>query len=158
MPVIKKGLMILIIYLAIFSNLFQSAVIATFAGLRILIAIYRRYIKKDEFRFFSSVSYEITVLILWIYCMLSELSGGNARLVESHSNGNSFFANLATTFTTSLSWIPRINKWFMLFVFIIIIAAILSLRKRIKESSEFIYTVLFAFSAMIHLRTNRDTC
>lgn len=76
---IKKGLFLFAVYLAVFSNLASSGILAVFAGSRVLFALVERIRKRITWKeFFKSTSLHIGILVLWLLSAVFELSGGRA--------------------------------------------------------------------------------
>ena len=81
----KKGLLFLVIYLAIFSNLPDSGILAAYAGAALLGSILAR-VRKKTGRSAKENTFFIVVLILWAISAAFELSGGRARSGIQDSN------------------------------------------------------------------------
>lgn len=85
-PPLKKGCFYIAVYFAIFSNLFNNAILAAYCGAVLLLA----FIKKDgnpvhRIRsLWSSHKLFAIITILWFLSALIEATGGRARSVGNH--------------------------------------------------------------------------
>lgn len=74
-----KGFFLLAVYLAIFSNLPSSGILAAFAGCRVLLAMIRQFREKSGIKnFFLQNAVYIGILLAWLASAIFELSGGRA--------------------------------------------------------------------------------
>ena len=80
---IKLGFLILVTYLAIFSNLFHSAILATFVASRMLFSI--KTIRKGLKDYCLNFWYEILVIVLWLISAMFEAGGGRAAVSDGIS-------------------------------------------------------------------------
>ncbi len=133
----KKGLFILLSYLAVFSNLYCSIIIAAYALAKLIID-YKKPIK-------GNIIY-IFIVAMWVISCAYELSGGRAESVQGFS---SFFPDLRKTVEILLNGCRNLNKMFILVVFFAA-AALFPLRRRIKNKRQlsilllaFLFTIAF---------------
>lgn len=83
--VLKKILFIVLIYMAVFSNIFHSETIAIYCGVVLLNGMLKR-MKERDWNFKNYVSqYKIYLSIIasWLCALLFEMSGGRAEAVSS---------------------------------------------------------------------------
>ncbi len=77
---LKTGVMILIVYLAVFSNMFQTIILMSFMGGTILYDVFQT--KKNKGRFTDILKRQIVPLLIigmWLISMAFEMSGGRAN-------------------------------------------------------------------------------
>ena len=76
---VKKGFFLLAVYLAVFSNLASSGVLAAYAGSRVLLALVEKLRKKITWKeLFRETALHLGILTLWLVSAVFELSGGRA--------------------------------------------------------------------------------
>jgi len=81
---IAKGFLIAGLYLAVFSNLFASVILAVYAGCSILEHAARAIARKERFGgVLRESALHIGVLLMWLVSAVFELSGGRARSMDS---------------------------------------------------------------------------
>lgn len=73
-----RGCFYVVVYLAIFSNLPASGILAAWAGSVLLLELLRRWKQKNWAGFLSGSAFPIGVLIAWLVSAVFELSGGRA--------------------------------------------------------------------------------
>lgn len=74
-----KGFFLLAVYLAIFSNLPSSGILAAFAGCRVLLAFIEQFRKRSGVKCFVQQNFAyIGILTAWLASAIFELSGGRA--------------------------------------------------------------------------------
>ena len=78
--VIQKGLLIILMYLAVFSNLFSSCILAVYAGYRLLCCMAEAIRSRMPLKHFLKKSgLFLGILAAWAVSVIFELSGGRAR-------------------------------------------------------------------------------
>lgn len=76
---LRKGFFLLAVYLAIFSNLPSSGILAAFAGCRVLMAFVEQFRKRSGVKQFAQQNFVyIGILTAWLASAIFELSGGRA--------------------------------------------------------------------------------
>ena len=116
-----KGLFFLVIYLAIFSNLPASGILAAYAGSRILLSLirHRKHLKlkplMEENAFF------LGILALWLVSAVFELSGGRAG---SAAMGGSILSQLRQTCFLLKNVVLGSNRLFLGFSVVVVAAAL----------------------------------
>lgn len=103
-----KSFLVLMIYFAVFSNLFGNCVLAIYAGLRVLenLWAYRKE-NKGFLRFAKQNSVYLLVLVLWCVSAFFELNGGRASGFFNHNQ--SFIARVKQTVWLLLDVIERMD-------------------------------------------------
>lgn len=135
---VKKSIFLLCLYLALFSNLFASVIIGSYAGILLCIRLIRSIKARVGFRVFCSQNGAwLIVAIVWIAVQCLEVSGGRAA---SLSEEMSFAALLGETLQ-ALSTLP-INRGFVaicaLIIALFMIAVFIHGRgKKAKNTQEF---------------------
>lgn len=84
----KKSLLLPAVYLAVFSNLFESAILACWCGLELLNALLRLGKKRLAPRdFWREQSFSLVLVLLWLLSALFEGLGGRGSIPSSLSFG-----------------------------------------------------------------------
>ena len=77
---LKNGVLLLLIYLCTFSNLFASVIFATFVGVDMVFSIVSSIRKRESFKQIVKKNiYSLLVVILWLICLYYEAGGGRAN-------------------------------------------------------------------------------
>ncbi|SCY21127.1 hypothetical protein SAMN02910451_01746 [Butyrivibrio hungatei] len=127
-PEFVRGIWIIAIYLAVFSNMFNSIVIAVYASLRLLIYIFQSLKRKNNCLIYKNVKYECAVLVMWIYSLVAELNGGRAHsLIGAGKKGESYISRVVQTFLCSMNLFKKFNKYFLLFSFLLVAYSVLAI-------------------------------
>lgn len=120
-PEIIKGTWIIAIYLAVFSNMFNSIVIAVYASLRLFIYIFQSLKRKSNCLIYKNAKYECAVLMMWIYSLVAELNGGRAQsLMGENGKKERYISRVVQTFLCSINLFKKLNKYFLLFSFLLV--------------------------------------
>lgn len=100
----SKSLLLLFAYLAVFSNLFESAILACWCALELLAALLRKPRRRPDRAFWKEQSFSLALLLLWLLSVWFESRGGrgaasSARpygeaLGESFRQAGSFFGGV----------------------------------------------------------------
>ena len=139
--VVHTGLMFLVFYLALNSNLFHSIILASFAGANILRSIIRRLRdkgKKEEktghsksFGFIRQNAIWIAIIVIWIIVHLFEMNGGRAGMANAGSVG----FPVGETIKILLSSLSGIKVTFLICVAGLVgIALVILLTRKIKRT------------------------
>ena len=120
-----KATYVLLIYLAVFSNLYSSIILAAYAAISLLMDLFENNMTKG-----NRIAY-IAIVVLWILSCLFEMTGGRASAGES---GNWLEALGATLLLFRKSLVGT-NKFLVLQFSVIAIAgiSILFVRKKKKD-------------------------
>lgn len=82
-PAAVQGVMLLLVYLAVFSNMFLNCILAVYAGVCLLENLIAAIQKKETIKsVLSGNLLNICILVLWCVCAFFELSGGRAGSVS----------------------------------------------------------------------------
>lgn len=132
----KKGIFIAVVYLAIFSNLVTSGILAAYAGSRLLLNLLRnlkRFRLKD---YVKENGIYLLILVFWFISAVFELSGGRA----ASSASRSLLHRMMNTAHLLLDVLHGCNRMFWLCVFAICaIAVFLFLRAKGKGDEETVF-------------------
>ena len=139
---LQKGLFWLVIYLAVFSNLVVSGILAAFAGSRILLDLIR---SRKDFHFRACVTRNqvpLMILVFWFISAVFELSGGRAASASSES----FFTNVIySLYFLKDILLHECSRIFWGFTVItILLCVILFLRSKGKDAEDKIFLQLFS--------------
>ena len=150
-----KGIFYVVIYLAIFSNLVDSGILAAYAGSCLLFNLLN-HIKKFNFsRYIQKNKVSLVILIMWFVSAIFELSGGRASVTSS--------TGLLTRTKYSLLHLLRVlrgcNPLFWVTVAVIILlCAVCLLRSRCKDKDSkiliFTVTLILIAGAAITVYSN----
>lgn len=134
----NKGILVLAIYLAIYSNLFSSIVLVAYCGVVILQRIIWKAIReKGKAQLAVSIKQNaiyVGIIAIWLVSLLFEFKGGRAGSVGT-AGGLTGVRNAASYLNSSLK---NINKYFMIFTIGTVLLTIGSVVNRIirKEDRE----------------------
>ena len=147
---IKNAFLLPAIYLAIFSNLFQSIIFAGYIGVELLFNfIFLLKSTKKSFNvltlknFIKDNIFSVAVLIGWFLCALFEAGGDRAQAVGSHPLAISEAAH------TLFLWLRHINKPSLLFCAVNIILALFIYFKSNSKKSDFSILLLKLISSAL---------
>ena len=83
---LAEGALLLILYLAVFSNMFLNCILAVYAGVCLLERLCEMLRKKERFvHVLRENLLHVYILVLWAVCAVFELSGGRAASVSGGS-------------------------------------------------------------------------
>ena len=117
---IYGGLLILAVYLAVFSNMFNNIVLVTFSGVTVLTAIIRGHRKSKAKEILASCWLHFTICCMFIFAIILQLM--DRRNEEAANQG--MVTGLFPAITNLIKQVASINKMLILVVGIIVIAAI----------------------------------
>lgn len=138
---LRKGLFLLVLYFAIFSNTQLNIIIATFSFVKI-IEVYFLKIKKGKKIILKSIWLYCLIMILWLLTVIFDLRGERAKDVATANQGT-FLQNLGLTLNKFIELFRNQNKYiFILFVLLIIIAVILSAVRGKNSNYQFLLIIL----------------
>lgn len=126
---IFKGIVLTLIYLAIFSNLFASYIIAVWAGIEIVFDFFEQS-QIDFKKFFLKNRNYFFIIVGWIISAFFEINGGRAGSL----NTNSYSENIKETVKFLLIKIDTVNKMFAFFsVLVIVIGGVIIIKKESEK-------------------------
>ena len=136
---VQTGLVLVLTYLAVFSNLFHSAILVTYLGTVLLLNLSE--IKNGIKEYVSKNKYELGTIVLWLLSLILESQGRRA----DQGNGLSM-AVVADTFKGLLSWIKSINKFTGCVIVLAVVVALFCAIKGKRQNNSFIR--MFRISAI----------
>lgn len=125
---LKRGILILAGYLAVFSNLFCSVVIAVYAAMSLFFS-FLKHLRSNRnirtaFSVFKDNCFFTAIVILWLGSLVLEVSGGRSNEV-----GNSFsMEQLSSTLEYLRLLLTSVNKLFLFVAGCIFVLAVVFLR------------------------------
>ena len=129
-----KGCFYVIVYLAIFSNLPSSGILAAYAGSVLLLELLRRLKKRSWQGFLGENAFSLGILAAWLVSAVYELSGGRAA---SASGSSPISYNVYLSIKNFAGVLLGCNRVFLFCVFAVVIAAcILLLCTRNKATAD----------------------
>ena len=128
----QKSLLVLACYLAVFSNLFESAILAIWCGVELLQALLRGGKKLRSAAFWREQSFSLAVLLLWLLSVGFEGSGGRGAAGGSLSFGKA----LGESFRIAISFLGGIYALVLLFIGAALAALLLALLLRLLKGQE----------------------
>lgn len=105
---LKKGILILLCYLAVFSNLFESIIIATYAGCEVLFGLICTVREKRKvWQLVKEKAVSLSIFVLWCVSSVFELMGERAADFGGRSFGSGLEKAVrnAVNVGKSVSWI-----------------------------------------------------
>lgn len=152
--IIQTGFTFLTLYLAIFSNLFSSYIIAIWAGVKMVIPFQFKNCKKGIaplLDFIKGHLLNVAIICLWLLSMLYELNGGRAHSLTQASD----IFPLKKTIILALDLCKKINILFIfLFVVLFTVQLFISHAKHVKFKGVSVFTkqvVIFELLSIIYL-------
>lgn len=118
---LKVGGWVLLIYLAIFSNLFSSYIIAIWAGIKLF---YNMIIEKN-IKTVENIMY-ILILCAWGGSAIYELSGGRAENLKD----DSFINNVKQTILYLKQMVGKVNRFLLLISLVFVLSGIFGFIKK----------------------------
>lgn len=110
--VAKKAVLLLFVYLAVFSNLYCSQILAIYCGVRLMICLAQVLMgRKTLDGLFRKNAWLIAVLALWLVSVVFELNGGRAGSMDSEAG---YIAQLKSTVWYLLDRLRTVNGKFVL--------------------------------------------
>jgi hypothetical protein len=136
----KNSFIILLIYLAIFSNLFHSIILATYIASILLLEIIKKIKNKTKIKDFIKTNLgNIVILITWGISQIFELNGG-----RSSGYNSAFIPNFIQTLKSLFNTMKNCNKYFIVLSAIILIFSIILLIKDKKIKNIICYNIIFS--------------
>ena len=115
-----RGLFFIVVYLAIFSNLPASGILAAYAGSRVLLALIRQRKGLKLKPFLGENGFFLGILAIWLVSAVFELSGGRAGAAA----GGSILAQLRQTCFLLKTVVLESNRLFLGFSGIVVASAL----------------------------------
>ncbi len=154
--IFKSSLLLLACYLAIYSNLFQSVILASFIGVSLLIKIIdKKILTKRNFNIKNIISFikeniiEIIILLAWLIAQIFEIQGGRANSLSSDA---SFISMLSNSFKELISVFNLLNKSFKrILLTSSIIGLIILFKEKLYKNRIFINSIFSILLTVIYL-------
>lgn len=129
--VIKDSILFLILYLAIFSNVFHSIILATFIASLLFVELIKAAKNNTKtVEFIKNNLSKIFFLIVWGISQIFEINGGRANSLSSNI---SFVARFKLTLKHFKYMITSLNDNFVIFAIVVIILTLILLIKNRKK-------------------------
>lgn len=132
----------MIIFLAIYSNIFENIILAVYSGLHILKWLYKLTFKNKTItkgmadnngKSKKENHLHICILCTWFYALICDWFGGRSAEVQSQSAG--FISNIKETILDLLAWRKQLNQSYIVFLcFIFIISFIIWVASKNKRT------------------------
>lgn len=125
---VLKGVILFGVYMAIFSNMFCSVILAVWAGVEIINSGLE-LISCRQFRFRTILRnniYKLMVVLSWLISIIYELSGGRAESLA----GISFAENVKYTIHNFINVLISVNKYVALLLICVIILYLAIIRNK----------------------------
>lgn len=142
----KKGVLIMLCYLAVFSNLFASIILATYAGCELLFAAVACVREKESiWKLIREKAVSLGIFVLWCVSAVFELMGERAA---SFAGEESFAKLLGSATARTVLVASSFNRMFvMLMIGLILLALLLRILERRKgqqQKSRHCYTLILS--------------
>lgn len=146
----RSAILILLIYLAIFSNLFSSYILGIWSGINLIYAL-----KKFNKESIKKNKLYIGILALWFISMIFELSGGRS----SEVNNTLTFSSILNGFLTYINKYLSLNKLVLLLMLISLILFIyMFIKKQVSFNEEILTLVLMFVLSNVYLILLSSKC
>lgn len=148
-PVLVNSLLILGLYLAVFSNMFSSEIIVTYAVLNIICYCFNEYSKSKEKKIFVlDLRYELLTVMMWLYSIVAEWMGGRAHSIVDDGEGDNLLSSLIETASYLGNLIKRVNKYYAVITVLLFIYLFVFMIKdrKVREHSciySYVYRCIF---------------
>ena len=143
--IIKISILILMVYLAIFSNAFQSIILAVYIASTLIkptIELINYKTKNNFISYIKNNKYQYIILFMWLVSQFFEINGGRS---DSLTRNESFISKLNTSITMFNSLLSQFNKLFIIILLGIIIIGIYFYIKDKLYKKMIIHEVSFSF-------------
>lgn len=128
---LKMGVFLLLIYIAIFSNLYCNIILAVYAGSNLLIKFFDQLKNKINIKDFIKTNFiYIGIIFAWIVSLFFELTGGRAKYSYQENFVPAFFKSLENMGESILSLNKIIVCIFLIVTIIFLIKFISDIRKK----------------------------
>lgn len=120
---IKRGLLLLVVYFAVFSNLVDSMIFVGYIALELFVGFLESIKRKDIKTFGRNSFFYIGVMGLWIISAVFELSGGRAALAAEERA--TLMESLGRSMEFFMGVIQKMHKVFLLLLVVLILGGML---------------------------------
>lgn len=145
----KKGLFIIALYFALFSNTQLSIILATVCFIK-FIEIIRNLVSRQLFSYtkvWNQAWFYIITLVIWLLTIVFDLHGARAQMVQG-MNQSPFNTRLMITVNQFWQFIKLQNKYFLFAAIVIMVIAISRCILR-KDSNIVLTSTVYSLVAMI---------
>lgn len=144
---LKYGVMILIIYVAIFSNLYANIILGVYAGSEILVAFINERKKIKFIDFVRKYFLLFMIIISWIISAIFELSGG--RAADLHETGfiNKLIESIGNLKYMLFNGVSR--SLLIIFLIVIIFFCLLFFKNKDKDKDKNVYTKFILYIVIV---------
>lgn len=119
--IIKHGFLLLLIYLAVCSNLYASVIMAAYIGARLLLELGNLLAKKMRLKeYVQKNSLRLFYILCWLAVQLFEVNGGRAQALEK---SESLLSLMKGTIHFFFSLRHSVNRFFLLLTVAIVLTA-----------------------------------
>ncbi|MBE8955028.1 MAG: hypothetical protein SR2Q5_05060 [Quinella sp. 2Q5] len=136
------------LYLAIFSNVLSSCVLAIFVGVELLSRVDAK--KFQPRKFFAENLSLFVVIIFWLISLIFELNGGRARSMAHEGN---FFAQVVDTAAVVIKSLLFDNHGAWLTIFALVTSPVVFAGRKVSSESRELWLVLKKFWLCLPLWT-----
>lgn len=137
---LQKGVLVLVVYLAVFSNLFESIILAAYCGMDFVFGFFKvprkskETIKGQKLLALKEQAFNVSVIVLWLVSLWFEGQGGRGQYANNQALGQSMKQTI-TAFTQCLrsNYINRLLLFFISATTVLFI--VVSIKNRHEEQT-----------------------
>lgn len=130
--VIRIGLLLIMIYFALFSNLYSNIILATYSSAKILLSFFSR--KQNVGSFLRNNGLYFFMILLWAVCLLFEYQGGRANsLMQGSTVTELILGNASIGIESFLIRLKTLNLTCILVFVFAFAGAIIHIKKNRKS-------------------------
>lgn len=121
---LQKGIFLVLLYMALESNLFSNVIIAAYIGTELLVKLFDLICAK-KFKLLNYMrenAFYLLVIVWWLVIQIFELNGQRADQIGADGN---FFVNVNQAVHIMYAELRNMNGIFMKFVFVVVLLAII---------------------------------
>ena len=144
----RKGSVLLLLYLGVFSNIFCSITLIAYVGTSLLFNLFHI---KDWKRFFPRRMLSISLIVFWLISLLYAWYDSRTSQVRAEGSGDFMLGSVMQLLTKRIT---MINKLFaLLFIIVILLTAIVSIHNKsfFNDITEFIISGVLTLIYLILL-------
>lgn len=146
---LKNSLLLLLVYLAICSNLYCSDILVIYIGCQLIIDIPYKNLKKETSSFIRRNIPALSIIVLWLIVNLMELKGPRAAYLAQVSVDVGLLSLLMQS--VSAFFAVRYNVFFILFVFIAFVVMLYSVYREHRLPKFSLHLLFTAFVTLIYV-------
>lgn len=130
-PLTARAAVLLAIYFGVFSNLYQSAILAIYTGVDLLLYL----VKNRRSLHFKEMALHIIILVLWVVSLVFEYFGGRAKQVGAQDM-DTLMGRLGSSFESLTGRLTDINIVFLVLLVVSLALFIVVSVKRNKSDTD----------------------